>query len=282
MPEVSRVQKGSGAARIGRLKSSPSSTGRLWIGAIAIPLAAAGLVCSGTGRWFDVSSLSAFERARIATQMFLAVGGIAVVVAPLAGVWMVMRMRCLATTGSVRSGFPAVHDTWSIGARLAGAATLLSTTTAGVGYMLAPEASGPIWASHAVLGSAVLALAAVGTSAAAAINHPLDAAAVAIGGSLVLSIGVLVAGPVLDRLPDASLSTALIASPIVATAASAHIDLFRTDPIYQLSPLAHMRVDYPSPGDAFAWHTVVAVFLFIGTALCLRRVDASSVERMSA
>jgi hypothetical protein len=114
--------------------------------------------------------------------------------------------------------------------------------------------------SHAVLGSVTLALAALGAFMGTLLRDPLDAAALAAGTALLAAGGVLVAGAPVGRLPAPALEAALLASPVLTVATAAHVDLVRSDIWYQISPLAHMRLDYP------AWTTVCGVYLLAGFA----------------
>jgi hypothetical protein len=59
------------------------------------------------------------------------------------------------------------------------------------------------------------------------------------------------------------LQAALTASPFVAVATAAQIDVVRLETFYQISPLAHMRVDYPS------WQTVCGWYLAVGCLCCI-------------
>ena len=52
----------------------------------------------------------------------------------------------------------------------------------------------------------------------------------------------------------------------MTTQAAASIDIFRMDLLYQLSPLAHRQVDYPSFTAAFGAYVSVAVVLLFLSA----------------
>jgi hypothetical protein len=133
------------------------------------------------------------------------------------------------------------------------------------------------------LWAAALALAALGCVCASACREPLDGAACALGIALVAGVGLFAAGPALDDVPRRFLNAVLAANPIVATAASANIDIFRTYPWYQLSPVAHIQFDYPTAGAAIAWYVSAALLLFLGAARHLgRRIEGFPIERMSA
>jgi len=114
--------------------------------------------------------------------------------------------------------------------------------------------------SHAVLASAALALASLGALLGTLLRDPLDAAAIGVGTALTAAYGVLVAGAPVGDLSAAWLETALLASPLMTVATAAHVDLVRSDIWYQISPLAHLRLDYP------AWTTACGSYLLAGCA----------------
>jgi hypothetical protein len=94
---------------------------------------------------------------------------------------------------------------------------------------------------------------------------------------------VFAAGPVLDGLPRRVLDAALVANPVVATAAGANLDLFRMNLFYQLSPLAHRQVDYPAVAVALAAYTLMAVGMLLLAAGRLDRTRPTfTLERMAA
>jgi hypothetical protein len=114
--------------------------------------------------------------------------------------------------------------------------------------------------SHAVLASATLALAGLGAWLGTRFREPLDAAAVSLTIALAAAYGVLVAGAAVGELPAPVLKAALLASPVMTVATAAHVDLVRSDIWYQISPLAHVRLEYP------AWTTVCGSYLLAGGA----------------
>jgi hypothetical protein len=115
--------------------------------------------------------------------------------------------------------------------------------------------------SHATLGAAVIALAALGAALASRVGDPLDAAGLGVCLAACLAIGVLVAGPRVGDLPTPVVNASLLASPLVATAASVNFDILRSDILAHLSPIAHRRFDYPT------WYASSLVYL--GAALLL-------------
>ena len=114
--------------------------------------------------------------------------------------------------------------------------------------------------SHAVLASATVALAALGAWLGSVMRDPLDAAAVALTIAFAAAYGVLVAGAPVGEMSPPMLTAALLASPVMSVATAAHVDLVRSDTWYQISPLAHMHLEYP------AWTTVCGSYLAAGGA----------------
>jgi hypothetical protein len=114
--------------------------------------------------------------------------------------------------------------------------------------------------SHAVLASATLALAALGAWLGSLLRDPLDAAAIALTVAFTAAYGVLVAGAPVGELSPPMLKAALLASPVMSVATAAHVDLVRSDIWYQISPLAHVHLEYP------AWTTVCGSYLAAGSA----------------
>ena len=177
-----------------------------------------------------------------------------VVAAPLAGVAVAARRQ---QRGLDRRREPAL-DT----ARRLAAATLVfcavsaALTVARLG--LDADALRFVATSHAVLGSATLALGALGALVGSLVRDPLDAAGVAIAIALAAAYGVLVGGASVGELPVPMLKAAMLASPVMTVATAAHVDLVRSDIWYQISPLAHIRLEYP------AWSTVCGSYLLAG------------------
>ena len=114
--------------------------------------------------------------------------------------------------------------------------------------------------SHVPLLAVALALSAWGAVCGAWLRNPLDAAGVSLLAALVASGGLLVGGAAVGDLPRPLIAAGLAANPLVAVAIAAHIDIFRTDVLYQISPLAHMQIDYPTwPGTTAAFVAVAAM-----------------------
>jgi hypothetical protein len=183
----------------------------------------------------------------VTADALLYTAAVVVLAAPLAGVWVASHRR--------RPFEPAIRLGLATAIFCAVSATL---TAARLGE--APGSLLLVLTSHAVLGCVTLALAALGAAAGTLLRDPLDAAALAVGVALLAGFGVLVAGAPVARLPPPALEAALLASPILTVATAAHVDLVRSDIWYQISPLAHGRLDYP------AWTTVCGVYLLAGAA----------------
>lgn len=243
-----------------------------------MPWATAGLVYAATGAWR--AELSFFEQSRLQASALFVTIATAVIVAPLAGV------TAMATDRVGRSDAAAasVRRTWNIIWPLGLGLTILVLSSAVVGFVMVGARTALIptlLASHATFWASTLALAMLGVCCASALLDPLDAAAAAIGVSVLATGGVLVLGPVLEGAPLPAINAALLLSPLVATASSGHIDILRSDFVYRFSPLAHMRVEYPE------WRTAVSCFALLAFAGCcvvsrgLRRRDGRRLERMA-
>ena len=115
-------------------------------------------------------------------------------------------------------------------------------------------------AAHVTLGAAALALAMVGVLASATFRDVLDGAGVSMSVGAIAGLGILLIGPPAADIPTPALNAVLLASPIVATAAAANIDLLRTPTLYRLSPIAHTRFDYPE------WYVATAAYLLTAAA----------------
>ena len=124
--------------------------------------------------------------------------------------------------------------------------------------------------AHLTLGAVALALAAFGALCGTAFRDPLDAAACSLLIVLVATGGLLVAGASVADVPRPFLEVALAASPLIAIASAAHVDVIRMGVPYQISPLAHIQIDYPS------WLAVCLAYLALAACfmvLAWRRWD---------
>lgn len=150
-----------------------------------------------------------------------------------------------------------------------GASLLLFTAVSAMlslaGWGLAPGSLRAVATSHVTMWAGAMAFASLGTLCGRWFRHPLDGAGASLGITILLAIGILIAGPYASDLPRYLIDGALLASPLITTAAAADIDLLRTDVLYQVSPLAHVGTTYP------AWYVATGVY-FMFTAVCLTGV----------
>jgi hypothetical protein len=112
-------------------------------------------------------------------------------------------------------------------------------------------------ATHLTLGAAGLALAVFGAWCGSTFRDPLDAAACSVAVVLIATCGLFALGTLSADLPTSVVNAALLANPIVAVASAANIDLLRFEFLYQISPIAHGRFDYP------AWYLAAACFSLV-------------------
>jgi hypothetical protein len=157
------------------------------------------------------------------------------------------------------------------------AAIVLATALSMLGHWAAAGAAAPpllpLLAVHATLGAAALALAAIGACARTFFTDPLDAGAAAVATAAIAGAGVFALGPAAIDLPERILNLALAASPIVAVASAANVDLFRGEMLYHLSPIAHRQFEYPLWYAAAGSYLVVAAAA-VGAAAGIRRTSA--------
>jgi hypothetical protein len=256
--------------------------GRLtWIAwllaALGIPLAAAATVLTVNDQWAPwLTGLPVPGGAQFRANVFLLEAALLVIAAPLGAVALIARS---AAVGSKGSGLLARLR--AVTSPVVAAATSLTVVSAVLLGRGATGETGTLLISHATLWAAALGLAGIGALAAAMFADALDAAASAVGIAVLAAAAVFVSGPLLDGAPASVVRAALLASPVAGAASAADIDIFRTDPLYRLSPLAHMRFDYPSWSAAAAAYLAVATACLTATALRLdRRARHSSAERI--
>jgi hypothetical protein len=135
-----------------------------------------------------------------------------------------------------------------------------SAAVCAAGWGISSESLRAIAASHATLAAGALMLAAFGFWCSTVFQNPLDAVACSAVCGLLVSGGIVAAGPAMTDAPGKIVTAALISSPVVNTAAAAGVDLFRTELLYQISPLAHMTLDYP------AWPLAAGLYLLVAAA----------------
>ena len=180
---------------------------------------------------------------------------VVVAAAPLCGLAMAVRQfRGGGRVAMVCAAIVAVSLAWTLGS-----------------WGLTREAASAALTAHVTLVTAALALGAVGAWCGSTFRDPLDAVACSLALALAAAIGLFAAGPVVADLPTSVVNALLTANPIVATASAANIDLLRTELLYQLSPVAHRRFDYPAWYAAPAWYTAVMLACGAGIARTLRK-----------
>jgi hypothetical protein len=118
--------------------------------------------------------------------------------------------------------------------------------------------------SHATIAAVAFALSALGAFCSTVWRDALDAAAISLVVALVAAGGLLVAGVSIADASPRALHAGLLASPFVVAATASQIDVVRLDTLYQISPLAHMHVDYPSWQAACGWYLAVGCVFFVG------------------
>jgi hypothetical protein len=161
-----------------------------------------------------------------------------VVIAPLAGVALAVR------------DFRGLRRAVIALALLGGGSLASAMLIAGVPWQTA-------MATHLTLGTAAIALAVFGAWCGATFRDPLDAAACSVAVVLLSTCGLFALGSLSADLPTPLVNAALLANPIVAVASAANIDLLRFEFLYQISPIAHGRFDYP------AWYLAAACFSLV-------------------
>jgi hypothetical protein len=139
-------------------------------------------------------------------------------------------------------------------------AVIVLALVAGVSMVAAMSARVPwqtVVATHLTLGTAAVALAVFGAWCGSTFRDPLDAAACSVAVVLIATCGLFALGSLSADLPTGLVNAALLANPIVAVASAANIDLLRFEFLYQISPIAHGRFDYP------AWYLAAACFSLV-------------------
>jgi len=235
-------------------------------GAVCAPLVAHGMSLAVSVEPRAWLTLAAPVRWSLAADGVLFTTACAIVCAPVVGAAVAARHR--ANTGTARSlAIPLV------------AAVLLFAGVSAVltlGWRLGqPDALGFVMRSHVTLTAVSAALVALGALCAALFRNPLDAAGASLLVSLGASGGLLVGGASVADLPRLVIAAGLTASPLVAMASAAQIDIVRSDLLYQISPLAHMQIDYPT------WSLATACYLAV-VCVCVLSLTATDRRMASA
>jgi hypothetical protein len=207
------------------------------------------------------------------TQMALLVETTAAaLVGPVAGVAIARRRRLI---GARAHAWGPVRR-WSALAMVAAAGALGFTAVClAANAVVGPGLTTLTAAPHVTLGAAFLAACALGIGCGQWFDDPLDAAACSLALSACASFGIFVLGPATAGAPAAAIDAALTLSPVSATASAADIDIFRSEPLYRLSPLAHTHLVYP------AWTTATLVYIVIALAFLAGASRTPEVEGLS-
>jgi hypothetical protein len=242
---------------------------RLSIGAVLLPPAAAAAAVAINEEPASWLSLSAATLRPLTADALLNTFAMILVAAPLAGVAAIGSEERDTRVLGRASAFSVVVTLAAAVLSLTASSALL--TTLGRGDAGAIEL---VTASHLTLAAVAMALGVFGALCGAVLRDPLDGAAIAVGLVLVAAGGVILAGAPVADLPRELLRVGLVASPLVAMASAAGIDVIRLDTVYQISPLAHMGIDYPSWVAACGSYLATSFVFFIGLVWrCRPRVE---------
>jgi hypothetical protein len=236
------------------------------VAATVLPLLAHGaalFVNVEPGSWL---SLPAPLRWALAADALLYVAGCVLIAAPLAGVAVAVRRK--------ERGAPLVAaDRMRIAGPLLLAVLLFAAVSSllTLGWRVGHEdATAFVARSHATLIAVALALTAWGALCGAWFSDSLDAAAFSLVMALAAAGGLLVAGAAVADLPRPMIALGLVASPLVVMASAGQIDMVRMDLLYQISPLAHVQIDYPAWHRASAWYLLFAGIGFLSLTVKFR------------
>ena len=249
-----------------RASRSIGRFGALWLLACSVPplsMVVSIMVNVDASAWPSISM--PLVRA-LAADARLYCAGFITIAAPLAGVAVAWSRKSPGVKAHHGLSRGAGSEALATARPLVVAVVLFTAVSALLNLSLAdaPGAAELTATSHATLAAVALALAVFGAFCGAAFADPLDGAACSLGLVLLASAGVLVAGASLELVPPRFIDLALTASPLVAMTSAARIDILRMDVLYQISPLAHVQVDYPTWYAASGWFLVVAFSCFLG------------------
>lgn len=245
------------------LLGSVRATATLSLAAAAIPVTAL-LVTLGFG-YDHIPTRYTMERVRLQADVLLVEAVLIIIAAPLAGVAVAHWRRRAARFEIVGlSSDTQGRVVWSVAAWLLAAVASFVALSAIVAIAVLGPATWslarPLAHSHATLWAATLALGGLGVLSAEVVDDPLDAVAAASVISAVLCGSIFFFGPLLVDLPTSVLNIGVLMNPTVAIAAAADLDIFRMPGLYGVSPLAHLRFDYP------VWSAPVVFFLILAVS----------------
>jgi hypothetical protein len=259
------------AAELSTAMHSPTAGLSLWrllVLAALLPTAASAasvFVHVDPDAWLSMSSAA---RRTLSRDALLYIAGAAVLAGPLAGVAVAKSLRRVSASAATPSGvFHAVRVCGTAAGVFAAVSAALTVSVFG---HTSAEALTFVATSHATIFAVAFALAAFGAFCGAVFDDPLDASACSVTIVLAAAGGLLVAGASLSDVPASLVDVAVTASPLVAMASAAHIDIARMSVPYQMSPLAHIQVEYPAWHAACAWYFSFAGLCFVGLKLQCR------------
>jgi hypothetical protein len=209
--------------------------------------------------------LSAPVRWSLAPDALLFTTGCVIVCAPVVGATVTASRRAnVQNRGGLLSAVA-----------LLGAAVLMFTVVSALltlGWRFGQGGTlGYVTRSHVTLAAVALALAAWGALCGAWFRNALDGAGFSLITALLAAGGLLVGGAVVADLPRGLIAAGLAANPLVSVASAADIDIVRSDVLYQISPLAHMQIDYP------AWSLATACYLAVA---CICTLSLTATDRL--
>jgi hypothetical protein len=247
----------------------------LWLLACSLPVAS-----SATALFVNVDpalwwSMPATTRRGLAADALLITIGAIVLLAPLAGVIVAAGVRVRARGAAGGRGPETAWSLTAATAMLVASSALLVIFAWGHSDAAALSL---VATSHVTVFAVTLALAGFGAACGVLFRDSLDAAGCSVSVVLVAAGGLLVAGASLANAPRALVDVALTASPFVTMASAAHIDVMRMGVPYQMSPLAHVQVQYPAWYLASAWYLAIAGLCFAGVSWQARLWQLMSVR----
>jgi hypothetical protein len=240
---------------------------------LIVPLAATAWLRARETHWQIAGHLSAHQSSALMLDALLVYTAMAIVVAPVAAVWAIcryLRMRRDDMSANAAERGSVLTIVLTI---IAGASLFAGACTASARLIIGAPFAGGLLSAAAMLWACGIALAFLGAWSSSVFADPLDAAAFGLAAAVGAAGGALIFGPVLAAAPTGVINAALMVSPVVAVASAASIDLLRTDALYQLSPLAHVRFDYPPWLTTFGCYVAVASVFLGGLLVNLNRLD---------
>jgi len=212
---------------------------------------------------------------RVAGHLLLMEAALLVLWAPVLGL--------LTASRVMRRGVVLVNA-WQLSRALAIRISLVSLASIAVVLAMRTTMSvSVLGVSHLMLWTAAFTFAMVGAACLPLCREPLDGAACAVAISCIGALMLFAAGPILDSVPAWLVNAALTINPVAATAAAADIDLWRTDLLYRLSPIAHRDIASPALSTTFATYGLAAgSLLFLTARVVASRMSVVSSERISS